>query len=42
MFIEFHIEGLSTPQIINIEKAGKLCKELEKRGKNFSLGKTSY
>lgn len=40
MFIELHIDGLKTPQIVSIEKAGNVALELEKRGKSFRLGKT--
>ena len=40
MFIEIHIDGLKDAQIVDIEKAGKLAVELEKRGKRFRLGKT--
>jgi len=42
MFIELHIDGLETPQIIPIEKASSVAQQLEKRGKNFRLGKTHY
>ena len=42
MFIELHIEGLDNPQIVPIEKASNISKELEKRGKNFRLGKTHH
>ena len=40
MFIELHIDGLSQPQVVPIEKASSVVKELERRGKNFRLGKT--
>jgi ribosomal protein S3 len=39
MFIEIHIEDLKDPQIVAIEKAGRLAEQLEKRGKRFRLGK---
>lgn len=41
MFIEFHIEGLSSPQLLEIgPKASKFAQELEKLGKKFRFGKT--
>lgn len=40
MFIEIYIDGLKDAQIIAIEKAGMVARELEKRGKRFRLGKT--
>ena len=40
MFIEFKIDGLDQPQVIPIEKASSVAKELEERGKKFQLGKT--
>ncbi len=42
MFIELHIEGIETPQVVPIEKASSVSKELEKRGKSFRLGKTIH
>jgi len=42
MFIELHIEGLDAPQVVPIEKASSVSKELEKRGKNFRLGRTIH
>lgn len=40
MFIEFHIEGLETPQLVEISKASRFAAELEMRGKDYRLGKT--
>ena len=42
MFIELHIDGLDAPQVVPIEKASSVSKELEKRGKNFRLGRTIH
>jgi len=41
MFVEFIIDGLETPQIVHISKAGKIAEALQKRGCNFRLGRTS-
>lgn len=41
MFIEFHIEGIETPQIVEVgKKSHVLASELEKKGKKFRLGRT--
>jgi len=40
MFIEIHIEGLDQPVLFPIDKAEKIGKEIQKRGKTFRLGKT--
>ena len=40
MFIEIHIDGHDSPQLIEVgSKANKLAYELEKKGKKFRLGK---
>lgn len=41
MFIEFIIDGLDTPQLVEIgSKANTIAIELQKRKKSFRLGKT--
>jgi hypothetical protein len=40
MFIEIHVDGIETPYVLPIEKAGKIGRELELKGKKFRLGKT--
>lgn len=40
MFIEIHVEGIETPYVLPIEKAGRIGKELELKGKRFRFGKT--
>lgn len=40
MFIEFILEGHEEPKVMPIEKAGRIAKELERKGQKFRLGKT--
>jgi len=43
MFIEFHIDGLELPHIVEIgNKANHLAQELGKKGKKWRLGKVVY
>lgn len=40
MFIEIIVDGFNQPFIMPIDKAGRIGKELESKGKKFRLGKT--